>query len=172
MMERAEIIVRGRVQRVGYRDYVAEVGNRLDLGGRVSNLPDKTVQIIAEGERRVLDEFISLLKPKDDPLIKVTGSDVKFEKATGEFEYFDLEYGDFTAEGFERIGVAASYLKSIDRKQDRMLDKQDSMLDKQDVMIGKQDETIEKIDSGNKLLAEKIDSGNEMLGGKIDSGNK
>jgi acylphosphatase/uncharacterized protein YukE len=145
-MERAIAIVRGRVHMVGYRDYVAEEANRLDLGGIVRNLPDKTVEVIAEGDRGTLDAFIALLWAKNDPMIKVTGVEVKFLEASNEYEYFEIEYADFSQEGFERIGMAASYLKRIDTKQDQMLGKQDQMLGKQDQMLGKQDQMLGKQD--------------------------
>lgn len=36
-MQRAVITVRGRVQEVGYRDFVAEIANRMDITGIVKN---------------------------------------------------------------------------------------------------------------------------------------
>mgnify|MGYP000303561949 CR=1 FL=1 len=162
-MERARIIVKGRVQRVGYRDLVAEVANSLDIGGRAKNLPDGTVRIIAESEKDVLEKFISLIQPRDDPMIKVTGVDVKFEPASGEFEYFDIEYEDFDKEGFERIGVAAVYLKRLDKGQNKMLDKQDQMLEKQDQMLDKQDKMLEKQDQMLDKQDQMLDKQDQML---------
>ena len=167
-MKRAIIIAKGRVQRVGYRDLVAEIANGLNIGGIAKDLPDGTVRIVAEAEEEILEQFIALIEARDDPMIKVTNVNVKFEHATGEFEYFDIEYEDFQQEGFERIGVAAVYLKRIDKrlinvdkkqgsmleKQDVMIEKQDSMLEKQDVMIEKQDETISIIKSGVEEMRE------------------
>ena len=163
-MKRANIIVKGRVQKVGYRDLVAEIANGLNIGGMVKNLPDRTVKIVAEAEKEILEKFIALIEPTDDPMIKVTDVDVKFEPATREFEYFDIEYEDFQQEGFERLGITAVYLKRIDKKhdqtinelrtfreesgekQDQMLGKQDQMLGKQDQMLGKQDQMLGKQD--------------------------
>lgn len=139
--QRAVIRVRGRVQKGGYRDLVAEIANGLNIGGIAENIPDGTVRIIAEAEKGTLEQFITLIEPSEDPMIKVTGIEVNLEQATNEFEYFDIKYGDFDKEGFERIGIAAVYLKRIDKKQDQMLGKQDQML-------GKQDETIALIKSG------------------------
>ncbi|ODS42607.1 MAG: hypothetical protein MSIBF_04690 [Candidatus Altiarchaeales archaeon IMC4] len=138
MKTRAEIIVKGRVQRVGYRDFAAEIANELGIGGFTENLPDGNVRIIAEGEKETLEKFIKILKPKDDPMIKVIDVTVKFAQPTGEFEYFDIKYGNFDEEGFERIGVAAMHLKHLVKGQNEMLGKQDQMLEKQD-------QTIEKI---------------------------
>jgi len=168
-MERVKIIVTGRVQQVGYRDIVAEIANSLNIGGRAKNLPDGSVRIIAEAEKDILERFISLIQPKDDPMIKVTSVDVKFEKATGEFEYFDIEYEDFEKEGFERIGIAAIYLKriagtldGIDKKQDKMLEKLDSFhhdtiqrFDNLDIKYGRIADIMEKLTEALLKLAEK-----------------
>ncbi len=137
-IERAIIIVRGRVQRVGYRDYVAEIGNRLNVGGIVENLSDKTVKIVAEADKKTLNEFISLVRPKDEPMIKVTGVDVSYAEPSEEYEYFDIKYGEFGEEGFERIGVAAENLKSLNRKEDQTREE-----------LGKKMDSVgEKIDNG------------------------
>lgn len=132
-MQRAVVTVRGRVQKVGYRDIVAEIANRMDITGIIENLPDgKSAKIIAEAEKDVLDEFIKLLWAKDEPIIKVKNIDVAFQPATGEYEFFDIVYEDFQKEGFERIGVAAMHLKRLDEGQNRMLEKQDVMIEKLD----------------------------------------
>jgi acylphosphatase len=167
-MERAVINVRGRVQRVGFRDFVAETANGMDIGGIVRNLPDGRVEIVAEADRKALEEFIKLIRPKDDPLIKVTGVDVEFKPASGGFEYFDIKYEDFDREGFERIGTAAAYLKRIDKKQDVMIGKQDQMLDKQDetinVLGGKIDSVGDKVEG----VGNKVDALREETGGNFD----
>ena len=63
---------------------------------------------------------------------------------------FDIVYGDFQQEAFERIGVAAIYLKRLDVGQNKMLDKQDSMLEKQEQTIaeihGLRNDTIQRFD--------------------------
>ena len=156
-MKRATIIVKGRVQRVGYRDFVAEIANGLNICGIAKNLPDGTVRIVAEAEEEILEQFIALIEPRDDPMIKVTNVNVKFEPATGEFEYFDIEYVDFQQEGFERIGVAAVYLKRIDKRIVNIDKKQDSMLEKQDVVIEKHDETINELKAFRKESGKKQD---------------
>ena len=141
-MQRAVITARGRIQKVGYRDVVAEIANNMDITGIVENLPDrKSVRIIAEANQDVLEEFIQLLWLKDEPIIKVINLDTTFQPPTGEYEFFDITYEDFQKEAFERIGEAALYLKRLDTGQKKMLDKQDQMLDKQDTTIEKIDET-------------------------------
>lgn len=45
-----EIIVRGRVQGVGFRWFVLDCALRCDVKGYVKNLPDGSVKIIAVGK--------------------------------------------------------------------------------------------------------------------------
>ena len=163
-MHRAVITVRGRIQKVGYRDVVAEIANNMDITGIVENLTDGTnVKIIAEAKKEVLDEFIEVLWLKDEALIKVINIDVSFQSPTGEFEFFDIVYEDFNKEAFERIGEPAFYLKRLDTGQNKMLDKQDLMLGKQDQMLDKQDSMLDKQDT----IIQKIDLTRTDITGEI-----
>ena len=47
--------VRGRVQGVGFRDYVKRRARRLMLGGFVENRTDGSVYVVATGERAALE---------------------------------------------------------------------------------------------------------------------
>jgi len=58
---RYNIVVYGLVQGIGYRPYVAELAEKLNITGTVKNAGG-IVKIIAEGEKKVLDYFVSLLK--------------------------------------------------------------------------------------------------------------
>ncbi|HEY9204665.1 MAG TPA: acylphosphatase [Candidatus Methanoperedens sp.] len=156
-MQRAILTVKGRVQKVGYRDFVAQIANKMDISGTVQNLPDgKTVKIIAEAEKNVLEKFINLLWAKDDNIIKVIKIDVKYEPSEGEYEFFDIIYDDIQKENFERIGEAVGFLKSLDSGQKVMIEKQDQMLEKQDIMIDKQDQTTGKIDQNRVEIKSEI----------------
>jgi Acylphosphatases len=142
-MKRIIATVKGKVQRVGYRDWIDEIASSSGIKGFVENLGDKSVRVVAEGETQKLKNFIEFLYARDHPLIKVLNIDLEWEESRDEFEYFEIKYGEFKQEAFERIGDAAVYLRGMMKKQDKMLDKQDESLDKQDKMLDKQDETIE-----------------------------
>ena len=68
MQIRAKIIVKGEVQRVGYRDAVEKIARKLDLKGFVENLKPYDVRIICEGEDKDIKRFIGALKIDGDPL--------------------------------------------------------------------------------------------------------
>jgi len=55
---RLHVLVRGRVQGVGFRWHVREAARRLGLAGWVRNRPDGTVEVAAEGS----DELLQLLQ--------------------------------------------------------------------------------------------------------------
>lgn len=132
-MERAIITVRGRVQKVGYRDFVAQIANKMGISGTVQNLPDgKSVKIIAEAEKKILEGFINALWAKEDNVIKVINIDVDYEPSKGEYEFFDIIYDGVQKENFERIGEAVIFLKSLDSGQKVMINKQDRMIEKLD----------------------------------------
>src|SRR5574341_593589 len=148
IMERAVITIKGRVQRTGYRDLISDLAENKGITGTVENLPDgKSLRIVAEAEKPVLDDFIELIRVPDDPFVKIKTLDFVFQNATGEFESFEIIYDDFQKEGFERIGEAVIYLKRLNAGQDKMLEKQDKMLEKQDKMLEKQDTTIDILKS-------------------------
>ncbi|MEL3911973.1 acylphosphatase [Treponema pedis] len=56
------IIVKGRVQGVGFRYWTVTLANRLGVTGWVRNCPDYSVEIFAEAGTQVLGEFMYELK--------------------------------------------------------------------------------------------------------------
>ena len=58
MAEQAmRLIVRGRVQGVGFRYATVEQGRRLGLDGWARNLPDGSVEVVAAGPPDALDRL-------------------------------------------------------------------------------------------------------------------
>jgi acylphosphatase len=137
MNVRVIIIAKGEVQRVGYRDVVERAARKMKLTGNVSNLKPYDVKIICEGDNKSIDSFIELITLKEYPVI-VEHMNVKFEDATGEFEYFEIIRGDMTEELGERLDMANAKLTL--------------MIGKQDVMIEKQDVLIEKVEDNTSIL--------------------
>lgn len=52
---RLHVIVRGRVQGVGFRWFVGEIAREMGMAGWVRNRPDGTVEVAAEGDERSVD---------------------------------------------------------------------------------------------------------------------
>ena len=91
-MERVTAVVKGRVQGVGYRQFVAECAHATGVHGTVQNLPDGTVRIVAESSSAALADFLRLARAGDNRLIRVEGIAVKKGPATGEFRGFFIEW--------------------------------------------------------------------------------
>lgn len=71
IMTELHCIVSGRVQAIGYRDFVKNMATELGLKGFVANLPDGSVEVLAQGDIGVLKVFANHLQTGPD------GSDVR-----------------------------------------------------------------------------------------------
>jgi len=56
------LIARGYVQGVGFRFFVRDQAASRGIKGWVKNLSDGTVEIVAEGEKEILEGFINKIK--------------------------------------------------------------------------------------------------------------
>lgn len=54
-----EVRFRGHVQGVGFRFTAAYIARDFDLDGFVRNLPDGSVEMVAEGARSELEQFVT-----------------------------------------------------------------------------------------------------------------
>lgn len=61
-MSGVRYIVSGRVQGVGFRWFVMREATRLDLAGYVRNLPDGSVEVVAQGPQAGLASLESALR--------------------------------------------------------------------------------------------------------------
>ncbi|MBF8266970.1 MAG: acylphosphatase [Dehalococcoidia bacterium] len=83
-----QAVVRGRVQGVGFRDFVARRARALGLRGYVRNLPDgHSVETVAEGRRETLEELLRHLKA-GPPEARVERVDTWWSEASGDYERF------------------------------------------------------------------------------------
>jgi acylphosphatase len=55
---RKRVIVSGRVQGVGFRYFVYRLAQNYPITGYVKNLPNGDVEILAEGERGIVEYFL------------------------------------------------------------------------------------------------------------------
>lgn len=61
-MKKVRIIVSGRVQGVSFRYYTKQFADKLNLKGSVKNLPNGTVEVIAEGKEDSINQIIDFCK--------------------------------------------------------------------------------------------------------------
>ena len=90
-MLRIALTITGRVQGVFYRANARVQATELGLAGWVRNVSDGSVEIIAEGEKLMLEKFIKWCKI-GSPSSRVDNIEVKWQTATGEFKNFAIRY--------------------------------------------------------------------------------
>ena len=79
---RAEILVSGRVQGVGFRRFARNAAERLGIESNPKNLRDGRVFIIAEGRPEAVELYINELR-KGPMFAHVENVDVTFKEALG-----------------------------------------------------------------------------------------
>jgi acylphosphatase len=87
---RVRVLVSGRVQGVGFRNFAARYGNALKLTGRVKNLHDGSVEVIAEGKRKEISEYIDLLK-KGPIWARIDNMLIDWQQYKGDFTFFGVQ---------------------------------------------------------------------------------
>ena len=90
-MNRADLLISGRVQGVFYRASAEEEAMRLGLCGEIRNLPDGRVEAIVEGPKERIDEFIAWCK-RGPPSSEVEDVGVHWSPARGDFRTFVITH--------------------------------------------------------------------------------
>lgn len=85
--ERLTVRVSGRVQGVGFRYWVRRRAESLRLAGTATNLPDGSVEVVAEGPRDAGERLLAMLRSGQPPGF-VGHVDASWSAATGEYSGF------------------------------------------------------------------------------------
>ena len=91
MEVRAEIVVNGLVQGVGYRYFVMREAQKLGLKGFTQNLYTGEVLTVVEGEKAIVDEMIIKLRVGPSHA-SVNICKVNWQKPKNEFTDFEVRY--------------------------------------------------------------------------------
>ncbi len=86
---RLSAVVHGRVQGVGFRYHVRHRATELGLAGSVCNRWDGSVEVMAEGTRRKLEELLAFLR-EGPPSAFVTGVDVQWSAPSNDLTHFEV----------------------------------------------------------------------------------
>ena len=90
-MERLHAIVHGDVQGVGFRYFVQRKAQQLGLSGWVRNNDDGTVELVAEGNRRQLEDLKRIVE-EGPRLARVDRVETRWSEATGDLGRFELAW--------------------------------------------------------------------------------
>lgn len=89
-MKAVQIIIRGEVQRVSFREATKKKAEKFGIVGFVKNIPDGTVYIEAEGEEENLSQFIAWCR-KGPLFSKVDHAQVVDLPALSNFAGFEIK---------------------------------------------------------------------------------
>jgi len=89
MLTESQIIIRGRVQGVGFRMHAQHQGRLLGVRGFVRNLSDGSVEIVAQGESDGVDRLIAWAR-RGPPAARVDDVKVHTGEPTTVFDGFDI----------------------------------------------------------------------------------
>ncbi len=87
--ERMQNLYSGRVQGVGFRYSVKTVVAGFEVSGTVRNLPDGRVELIAEGEKNEMVEFLQAIRDSDVGGL-IRGEETRWSEAKNDFRGFEI----------------------------------------------------------------------------------
>ena len=90
-MKRVRAIVTGRVQGVWFRARTQDEARRVGVTGYVRNLPDGTVEIVAQGGEGAVNALISWAR-QGPPMANVISVQVTEVPAEEEFSEFEVRF--------------------------------------------------------------------------------
>ncbi len=83
--------ISGRVQMVMYRDFAQRKARKFGVTGYVKNLPDGTVEVVAQGEKSALETLVAKLH-RGSILARVDAVSVEWHTPTGKFDGFKIVF--------------------------------------------------------------------------------
>lgn len=83
--------IHGRVQGVGFRYSTVAQAKRLGLTGYTRNMPDGSVEVVAEGEKRKLEALLAWLR-KGPSMARVSDVQHRFVPPVGTYRGFGVDY--------------------------------------------------------------------------------
>ena len=190
MKKRGSLRISGNVQMAGFRTFIKNVADSLNVNGFAENDKDGSVKVVCEGEWEAIERLVNAIKQNSPSFVRIKEVKAAYEEYKSEFSSFESRGADLPGEGESEVvalmrssdkkgevmvGILGSMnetLKGVKgdtsmmlEKQDMMLEKQDMMLEKQDMMLEKQDETIGAIGG----VSEKINQSKEEIVTEISS---
>jgi len=197
MMRRANIGIKGNVQMAGFRTFINNIADSLNVTGFAENVEDGSVKVICEGEEEGIKELINSIKEKTPSFARIDDVSAAYEDYKGEFTSFERRGDDIPQKATldDLLGV----MKSFDSKAERLVSilddmnitlksvKEDTRIipsieentrmipgikENTGMMLEKQDMMLEKQDNtigAIREVSEKIDRGKEDIVTEISS---
>lgn len=87
----ATLRIRGQVQGVGFRPFIYRKAVKFELRGYVVNLGDAGVEVVVEGDKEVIDQFLHEVERDAPEVSEVRAIKVSYGPYHGRFESFKIE---------------------------------------------------------------------------------
>ena len=118
-MIRADITVTGSVQMVGFRTFIKNIADSLNIKGYAKNLDDGSVIIVCESEKNDIEELINEIRKKTPSFASIEDISVEYAVYTGEYVSFERTNGDVPKEA--TLGDLLGVMQSIDTKAETLV---------------------------------------------------
>ena len=118
-MIRADITVTGSVQMVGFRTFIKNIADSLNIKGYAKNLDDGSVIIVCESEKNDIEELINEIRKKTPSFASIEDISVEYAVYTGEYVSFESTNGDVPKEA--TLGDLLGVMQSIDTKAETLV---------------------------------------------------
>jgi len=92
-LEARRLVIRGRVQGVGYRDAAVQAAFELGVCGWVRNRPDGSVEALAQGEPEAIERFVAWCR-RGPPLARVADVASTDALVDGALAAFEMRFTD------------------------------------------------------------------------------
>ncbi|MEA2032181.1 MAG: acylphosphatase [Euryarchaeota archaeon] len=146
MMRRANIRIKGNVQMAGFRTFINNIADSLNVTGFAENVEDGSVKVVCEGEEEGIKKLINSIKEKTPSFARVDDVSAEYEDYKGEFTSFERRGADIPQKATldDLLGV----MKSFDSKAERLV----SILDDMNVTLKSVKEDTSSIKEDTKLI--------------------
>ena len=84
---RIHSFIKGTIRDGGFSEAVQRAATHLGINGRMKHLPDRRVEVIAEGEKHTLEQFLEEIR-YGEVAAQITDIQTTWGEATGEFSGF------------------------------------------------------------------------------------
>jgi acylphosphatase len=167
MKIRAILTIKGDVQEAGYRVIIQKTALKMGSTGYAENLKNGDVEVVCECEENKLDKFIKAITVRN-AFVSVENIEKKVEKATGEYESFEVKVGDLAFEMFQGYATAGKYFNWLGQKVDASIEatkevgqKVEGVGEKVDNLTVHTDEHFNKLDEKYGVVSETLISMNK-----------
>jgi acylphosphatase len=174
MKIRAILTIKGDVQEAGYRVIIQKTALKMGFTGYAENLKNGNVKVVCECDENRLDIFIETITVRN-AFVSVENIEKNVEKATGEYESFEVKVGDLAFEMFQGYATAGKYFNWLGQKVDASIEatkevgqkvegvgqKVDMVGDKVDNLTVHTDEHFNKLDEKYGIVSETLISMNK-----------